>query len=592
MAGYREFRAGEVWFYYNPASTKDAERKNELGAVTSRPVVIVQDAFYPEWHDSITVVPLTSSDRRSGVHIDPTIFHDGSLVEGGTVLPYLLYTVKTKFLTPMCTDRKGYNLRLLTLSKEDFAEVRNGVAYHLGFSERVPEYVRNWKHLDDYTRSTITRNIRCVVQDYDIGNGATYAVPLIQTIDPTTKVENHVHARFDTISLDRSRFLNGNETEVLETPDSPPVIEPPAVNQIFDLSIAELTKLQKERRKTASSIIFAPYTVEAFLEKVDEEFSDGMEMAQSRIYPGSDLLTNVAYSEVISVLTYPEAVQVRDMSINDIMEMTGAKSSSTASRIRMAIREAFPKEEEDETQDESASLPYPIIAPFQYTPPKERVNVSRLRRNARLNKIFFSFTKKERLEMVTKPNEELLYLNPAMTPATCRRLKMNIAQAYPNELVGEEKRPMSEVEAEIAQTVVEDDTRKEYDFWETLAPKEIQEIASVSKRNVQAIAKRYGLTRPELQVVRLNAIELTRKNSMLVQPPIDDVERHDVCERVVKGDYHGMGPHEILCFCRTDQNAIMKLYANLNKGTTPSKSEMMALRRKLRASITRPPKKR
>ena len=72
-----------------------------------------------------------------------------------------------------------------------------------------------------------------------------------------------------------------------------------------------------------------------------------MEMAQSRIYPGSDLLTNVAYSEVISVLTYPEAVQVRDMSINDIMEMTGAKSSSTASRIRMAIREAFPKEEED-----------------------------------------------------------------------------------------------------------------------------------------------------------------------------------------------------------------------------------------------------
>ena len=140
-------------------------------------MVIVQDAFYPEWHDSITVVPLTSSDRRSGVHIDPTIFHDGSLVEGGTVLPYLLYTVKTKFLTPMCTDRKGYNLRLLTLSKEDFAEVRNGVAYHLGFSERVPEYVRNWKHLDDYTRSTITRNIRCVVQDYDIGNGATYAVP-------------------------------------------------------------------------------------------------------------------------------------------------------------------------------------------------------------------------------------------------------------------------------------------------------------------------------------------------------------------------------------------------------------------------------
>ena len=139
MAGYREFMPGQVWFYYNMSASKELEKKKELGACTNRPVVIIQAAFYPEWNDIITVCPITSSDRRSGVFIESTIFKDGSLIEGGTILPYLFFNVKVKFLYPLITS--SHKRKILSLAPQDFEKVKEGLKeYYLNHPniERKP----------------------------------------------------------------------------------------------------------------------------------------------------------------------------------------------------------------------------------------------------------------------------------------------------------------------------------------------------------------------------------------------------------------------------------------------------------------------
>ena len=165
MGGFREFAPGQVWFYYNPAASKRIEEKTERGALTNRPVVIVQSAVYPEWGDTITVVPMTHSDRRSGIYIDTTILRDGVKVEGGTILPYLFYTVKTKYLYAI----KGADnrRRIVSLQDEDFEKVRHGYLYHLGERTDPPEYVTNWKHLDDVERHSLIRSVRLFLDDFE-----------------------------------------------------------------------------------------------------------------------------------------------------------------------------------------------------------------------------------------------------------------------------------------------------------------------------------------------------------------------------------------------------------------------------------------
>ena len=155
MAQYREFMPGQVWFYYNPSATKPMEERFERGALTNRPVVIVQAACYPEWQDTVTVVPLTTSDRRSGIYIDTTVLRDGVRIEGGTILPYLMYTIKTKFL--YAVHGGDGRRRIVSLSKEDYEKVRQGYLYHLGETDEEPDYVKNWKHLDDIEKRNIEK---------------------------------------------------------------------------------------------------------------------------------------------------------------------------------------------------------------------------------------------------------------------------------------------------------------------------------------------------------------------------------------------------------------------------------------------------
>ena len=288
MGGYREFTPGQVWFYYNPAATKHSEEKSERGAITSRPVVIIQNAVYSEWADTISVVPITRSDRRSGVYIDTTILRDGVKIEGGTILPYLFYTVKTKFLYAI----KGMDgrRRIVSLQEEDFEKVRHGYLYHLGKRKDPPDYVLHWKHLDDVEKRKIVHSVKLFVNDFEDALSDEHIGKIDYQYSKVTKKE------YPTVDVSKNDIATEGET---------------------------VTK-----KKVTFS--FESITLDQFYDVMEEEVSENLSLSKDlkRIYSEKKILDGKTTREAVdSILTDAECAYVMSAPITEIVENTGIGSS-------------------------------------------------------------------------------------------------------------------------------------------------------------------------------------------------------------------------------------------------------------------------
>ena len=572
MAGYREFMPGQVWFYYNMNSSKEVEKRKELGACTNRPVVIVQSAFYPEWSDIITVCPMTSSDRRSGVFIDSTILKDGSIVEGGTVLPYLFFNIKTKFLYPLITS--SHRRKILSLSPEDFAKVQNGFLYHLGASATVPDYVEHWKHLDDYDRTVVIKDIRLALNDYEeiaydsvrstvdnVVKKSTINPILSQAIPETDRVENHIIASLD--HFDRSqKMLYSTEKE--DSPYTESTIENP------DPSLKETKEVRYDRY-----INFTKMDTGSFANLLGDLVGGFFPWHKnSVVYPDSECLQNVNITDIPSVLSKEDQLKIAMLPAGEIMKQTGIASESSAYRVRKMIREqdwsgyAYYDDElkkmvlsQDETPD-----------PFRHTS-LILLSKAACRKNAKRRKTLFNWTP-DTVESFIMMNEEgkksFLDLNGLKN---LESVEKDLKILYPN---------LYEKEQE---TLPSDSSQDEiYDFWDTLSPAEIKEIKSATKRTLLAVSKNFGITKDAAKTLRGQVLNMVGRNPEMKQQEVD-LDVKECCARVIENT--PINNRDLLVYCRTDPNEIAKVFGDLKFDNTPSKSEIRKLKIAIRRCITR-----
>lgn len=584
MSGYREFRPGQVWFYYNPNMSKELERRKELGALTSRPVVIVQSAYYPEWTDSVTVLPITSSDRRSGIHIDTTILHDGSIVEGGTILPYLFYTIKARYLHAMSSDQNPNKMQLVSLSDEDFDAVQQAMAYHLGFTKEVPAYVKQWKTLNDCERNTIIRQIHLVIDDFETKQ--RYTAKLRQEPDESPVCENHINAACNRISADRSQVFSGDGFEQRHVEEVDKESEGP-------IKLSQLTVTAAREWKKAHplpSIIFRLMGVNGWATDIEPHMViHDEDLSTSRIYPGSKVLENVPYNQIQTVLTQEELDQIAKMSSADVIECTGVKSSGTAYRVRrQAAKEPSVAE----------ALAAPKTPPFMFDAKLNMRNGRRGRvKRLKLWKILFSLTENECKFLLRSDVRELESHFPTLAPSEIKQLKAEVCNMYPNRTLkisvnGRRPHEMSykelkdELEADATKST-DAEFNTMYDLWETLAPTEIAEIASASKRNSATVAHKYGIVKSNFGNLRSTVIEVSKPNGKMKQPPIDDNRKEIACNKIIREDLTTVSSSDILIFCRTDYSQIVSLYGKCGSPNTPSKKDIAELKKNLRKIIVR-----
>lgn len=592
MAGFREFMPGQVWFYFNGSATKDLERKKELGAITSRPVVILQSAFYPEWNDIITVCPMTSSDRRSGVYIDSTVCKDGSLIEGGTVLPYLFYNVKTKFLFPMIAT--NHKRKLISLSPEDFQKVREGYLYHLGETTKVPEYVENWKRVEGYDRRIIIRDIRLAINDYEeLSHDLHYddkrddrrhrsrhtPTPstnpiLVQNPPESTTVENHIIASLTEYDRRDQKMYAPNDgfnaACIGETEDEP------AGDFVTEKTVKHIHQIQ-----------FTVRSVEDFTVALND-FAPGIypivSETGSQIFPGSKHLEGVELKGMPDKLSTSDTLKIMNMTISDIVNQTGIGSKSTASRLRKELRERY-----ENVVAEQAAAP----EPFQYTASSVTLNKPRAKRNARRRYFLFKFTKEELLKLARMSVDDVAKAIPKLPASYARNFILDVQMMYPDEfkpiLVEPEQ---TDAKEEPKETPTEDKIpeevytpEKKYALWETLSPMEIREVRACKKRNMQSISKNFGITKDKSRQLHGAVMQLSGKMPSKRQPMIDPLTIETSCLRIIKGDYHNIKTEDLLAFCRTDPADIAKYFNSCKSPNTPAKSNIRSMKMEIRKLI-------
>lgn len=538
MGGFREFAPGQVWFYYNPAASKRIEEKTERGALTNRPVVIVQSAVYPEWGDTITVVPMTHSDRRSGIYIDTTILRDGVKVEGGTILPYLFYTVKTKYLYAI----KGADnrRRIVSLQDEDFEKVRHGYLYHLGERADPPEYVTNWKHLDDVERHSLIRSVRLFLDDFE------------DALD--TELLNR-RGRYKYSSLQPGK-------ESVEVHDEP-VSEP-------------TTPVVQASNKSPQKIKFETLTPEEFYDEIMSSTEDRLILAKhmNRIFDGSKFLSGLSYRDARKIMTGAEQAYALLAPLNEIVENTGIGSVSSASRLRSAIREGGITEDNCKTWVE-----YPGGFMFNGN---IKTNMTRVRKNAKRRQFLFSISKEERLKISTMTVEEILERYPNLPRNSARNLCVDIEFMYPT-LV---QNRYVNIREEIATTNTEND--RKYELFETLSIQEAKEVSRVDKKNIMTIAKRYGINKDQARSLRGTAINMTSKYPTITLPDLekDEVERSML--KIANGSFDQLTDRDLYIFCRTDAMDIVHYFNAAHASNCPNKEEIQNIKFDIRSRIVKP----
>ena len=590
MAGFREYQPGQVWFYYNPFATKDNEKKRELGAVTCRPVVIVQAAFYPEWNDIVTVVPMTHSDRRSGIPIDTTVLKDGGVVEGGTVLPYLMYSVKTKFLFPMMTSGSNRR-RLITLAPEDFEKVLIGVKYHLGFSAEIPDYVANWKSISDYDRRVIVKDIELAISDADAvlkGDDPSSTLfmghrnlPLRRTrrLDEVP-VENHILASMTSFDPVTKRMYDPSRQFNREPLPAIPRDEPP-------------TETQKV--KFVTNVQYTDMSVDRFLTAIGANPT----MESKHIYEGSKFLGDRQLKQMIGALTKDDIRLIMTLSLQRITECTGIRSTSTVSRLRNQIRQAGLDRDIDLRPPAFTQDPEAAPDPFVYTAQGKPMK-SRNRRNQLRYHTLFQLTDEDKLWVLKEEDLTALSVRLKISSANCRQLKIDIATLRPDLAYG--VMPLDNVPVEMTDRPEELERATEantdavsgdvephilYEFWETLSPSEINEIKNTTKKKCDSIAKNFGISKIEARQVRGQVTSLLKKANR-GQPKIDSTLVQTAVEKLAAGHYEDMTPEEVMIFCRTDPIDISTAYSKVGSSGIPSKANIRTLKSDFRKAITKP----
>lgn len=580
MAGYREFMPGQVWFYYNMNSSKELEKRKELGACTNRPVVIIQSAFYPEWSDIITVCPMTSSDRRSGVFIDSTILKDGSLVEGGTIMPYLFFNVKTKFLYPLITS--SHRRKILSLSPEDFEQVKNGYLYHLGASKEIPQYVENWKHLDDYDRNVIIKDVRLAINDYEeiaydsaratvdnVVKKTTVNPVLEQTAPETEQVENHIIATLD--HFDRNQKMLYSKAETSDSPYAETPIEHTETSEITG---------SKEVRYDRH-IAFTKMDTSSFAKMMGEMLGEFFPLKKnSKVYDGSNCLQNENVSDIPNILSKEDQIKITTLSAGEIMRQTGVNSESTAYRIRKMLR--------DQDWGELARYDEPskkMVIEQQNAPEPFRnislITLSRItcKKNARRREVLLSWDKETAASFVAfnpEGKNTMLELNGIKN---VEAVEKDLRLLYPDLFLIEE--PQEDPSFSYTEDLCQDETSdSKFAFWDTLSPSEIKEIKSATKKNISAVSKNFGITKDQARSLRGQVLNMVGKSPRMKQTELSG----DLLESCVK--VIGNKPlrnSDLVIFCRQDPNEIAKIFGSLKCDNTPSKSEI----RKLKIAIRR-----
>lgn len=535
MGGYREFAPGQVWFYYNPAATKHSEEKSERGAITSRPVVIIQNAVYSEWADTISVVPITRSDRRSGVYIDTTILRDGVKIEGGTILPYLFYTVKTKFLYAI----KGMDgrRRIVSLQEEDFEKVRHGYLYHLGERKDPPDYVLHWKHLDDVEKRKIVHSVKLFVNDFEDALSDEHIGKIDYQYSKVTKKE------YPTVDVSKNDIATEGET---------------------------VTK-----KKVTFS--FESITLDQFYDVMEEEVSENLSLSKDlkRIYSEKKILDGKTTREAVdSILTDAECAYVMSAPITEIVENTGIGSSSSVSRLRNLIQ----SEKGITKENWKDYIRYP--EPFRFNG-TIKTNPTRIRRNAKRRKLLFSLSKEEHLKIASMPVDQILKRFPEIPRNIAKNLCVDIEFLYPSQVINR----FSNIRDRIATTNTAN--IQKYELFETLSIQEAKEIAQTDKRNIQTIAKIYGIHRDKARALRGTAINMISRYPTIEIELLNKNEIENSIKKFAKREYDQITDRDLYIFCRTDALDIVKGFNNAHSPNRPSKEEIQNIKFDIRSRIVK-----
>ena len=571
---------------------------------TSRPVVIVQTAFYPEWNYMVTVCPMTSSDRRSGVYIDTTILKDGSVIEGGTVIPYLFYNIRTKYLYPLIAS--NHKRKLITLSDEDFAKVRHGFEYHFGVREDPPDYVQQWKHLSDYDRDVMLQDVKLAIYNFEdtlleshkhMGTPAP-KVPkkdnpiLHQEASSSNVVENHILADLNRYDREHSILYSEDASFNMEPLDDTAPVED-------DLVEADVPLSRKVKR--VRDIVFTAMDSVEFSEVLTQQIGGSYPVAcKSNIYPGSQVLAGVSLKDMQGMLSKNEQIKLLNMPINDIMRQTGIPSSSTASRFRKELR-AIDWEKDgigiyDKEKNAMAFFQNDSPEPFIYLGDLDVVK-QRSRRNAKRRHALFQFSKEQLVEMKDMTADQLMEA-AGIARSYVTAFKTDILLLYPsinnpnssNELSVEVSiNPGKISQDELEKALPKDlfDNSDLYSLWQTLSPSEVLEIKNTSKKHIGNISRNYGVSKDRARSLRNSVVGMMSGSWYKNQPIVNPSEIEQSCMKLILGHYDEIGREDLLAFCRTDPEDIARFFNNTKCANTPSKADIRLLKLRIRKVIAK-----
>lgn len=589
LAGFREFAPGQVWFYYNPHATKMLEQKKELGSCTSRPVVIIQKAFYPEWNDMVTVCPMTSSDRRSGVYIDTTVLKDGSFIEGGTIIPYLFYNIRTKYLYPVIAS--NHKRKLITLADEDFEKVKHGFQYHFGLREDPPDYALNWKHLNDFERNIVVQDLKLAVYDWEetlLEHKGTMAGSskkeksnpvLTQNPTSTSSVENHILANVTNYSKDLGVFYSDedgfNHKKLNEAP----------------------TPSREEPKPIKPSITFEQMDVDEFAIRLEGKLGGIFPVSyKSDLYSGSNILNGVSLKDMASALSYFDKLKILNMTIADIMDKTGIQSSSTASRFRKELRsnnwgDTIIYDAENNVME---FLQNDSPENFEYNGDFLTMK-SRLRKSAKRRKTIFHYTREEIIKLV-QDNPKNFADAMGLPSSYDRAVRDDIKMLYP----GLDEIPDSadidaptydiftDGQSNITEALTSEITSTDspYPFWSSLSSGEMLEFKCTSKKYMGNLCKNYGIDKKKANSVKnyLQSVMSSKKSKL--PTPNAPFKEETACTLIISGEYSKITREDLMIFCQTNSEDISKYYNQLKLPNTPSKSDIRKLKCMIRAIIT------
>lgn len=590
LAGFREFAPGQVWFYYNPNATKALEQKKELGSCTSRPVVIIQKAFYPEWNDMVTVCPMTSSDRRSGVYIDTTILKDGSFIEGGTIIPYLFYNIRTKYLYPVIAS--NHKRKLITLADEDFEKVKHGFQYHFGLREDPPDYVVNWKHLNDFERNIVVQDLRLAIHDWEetllehkgtmtasSKKGKTNPV-LRQNPASSSSVENHILANVSNYSKELGVFYSDEES-----------FNAKKLNEVTNASS------DTKEKPTKPSITFEQMDVQQFAFRLEDKVGGIFPTAyDSNLYSGSNILNGVSLKDMADVMSFSDKLKILNMTISDIMDKTGIQSASTASRFRKELRSANWGDTiiYDAENNVMEFLQNDSPENFEYHGDFITTK-SRIRKNARRRKALFQYSYEE-ISKLIQENPSNFADAMGLPSSYDRAVRDDIKLLYPKleELPEPTDEPKStyDIFTDSQSNITEslsaeiEESASRYPFWSSLSVGEMMEFKCTAKKYMSNLCRNYGIDKKKANAVKgyLQSIMNSKKYKMPI--PNAPLKEENACTLIISGEYSKLTREDLMIFCQTNSDDISRYYNQLKLPNTPSKADIRKLKCMIRAIIT------